>query len=63
MLVVSEILEKNKASPFELAQFFCGFSILFDDLKILFLHSLSNSYMKKYDLNKSIYRIERFAFR
>lgn len=53
MLVVSETPEKNKASPFELAQFFCGFSILFDDLKILFLHSFSNSYMQKYDLTKS----------
>ena len=46
MLVVSEILEKNKANPFEFAQFSCGYSILFDNLKILFLHSLSNSYMQ-----------------
>ena len=29
----------------------------------IYLHSLSNSYMQKNDLNKSIYRIERFAFR
>lgn len=58
MLVVSETPEKNKASPFELAQFFCGFSILFDDLKIQFLHSLSNPYMQNYDFNKSKYKFQ-----
>ena len=55
MLVASEILEKNKANPFGFANYSCGYSILFDDLKILFLHSLSNSYMQNNEKKRQYY--------